>query len=101
LTGPLAALNADLPGLVYTPASNFTGSDTLQLTVLDASDRTKGAARNIAISVKAIPVSSDGASFADSTMVPDKNSVSAELGRMSTSALGASESKPVVRKRET
>ena len=34
-SGPIAALNAALDGLTYTPTSGYTGSDTLQITIDD------------------------------------------------------------------
>src|SRR6202040_1580755 len=35
LSGSLSSLNADLPSLVYTPPANYSGSDSLTVTVLD------------------------------------------------------------------
>ncbi len=48
--GTLANLNAALNGLVYTPATSYTGSDTLTVTVNNASDGLSGSA-SVAISV--------------------------------------------------
>jgi len=48
--GTLANLNAALNGLVYTPISGYTGSDTLTITVSDSGDGLSGLAQ-VAISV--------------------------------------------------
>lgn len=48
--GTLANLNAALNGLVYAPATSYTGSDTLTVTVRNASDGLSGSA-SVAITV--------------------------------------------------
>jgi len=48
--GTLANLNAALNGLVYAPATSYTGSDTLAVTVRNASDGLSGSA-SVAITV--------------------------------------------------
>jgi len=50
VTGTLANLNAALNGLVYAPATSYTGSDTLTVTVNNASDGLSGSA-SVAITV--------------------------------------------------
>ena len=50
IEGTLANLNAALNGLVYAPASGYTGSDTLSVTINDASDGLSGSA-SVAITV--------------------------------------------------
>ena len=48
--GTLANLNAALNGLLYNPATSYTGSDTLTVTVTNASDGLSGSA-SVAITV--------------------------------------------------
>ena len=50
IKGTLASLNAALNGLVYTPHSGYTGSDTLTITVADSGDGLSGSAQ-VAITV--------------------------------------------------
>jgi hypothetical protein len=50
IQGTLANLNAALNGLVYAPATGYTGSDTLSVTINDAGDGLSGSA-SVAISV--------------------------------------------------
>jgi RHS repeat-associated protein len=55
VSGNLSNLNADLmTGLVYTPNSGFSGSDTLNLSILDATDQLQGAAGQVAITVNLV-----------------------------------------------
>jgi hypothetical protein len=54
ITGTLANLNAALDGLVYTPASGFSGSDTLQLLLSNSEDGLSGPA-SVPITVNAPP----------------------------------------------
>ena len=42
ITGTLANLNAAVNGLVYTPRSGFTGTDTLSISVKDSNDNGTG-----------------------------------------------------------
>jgi hypothetical protein len=55
LSGPLSALNADLPSLVYTPAAKFSGMDSLSLGILDTTDQASGVPQQVTISVDAAP----------------------------------------------
>lgn len=50
VSGTLANLNAALNGLVYTPTANFTGQDTLTITVSDSVDGLSGSSQ-VAITV--------------------------------------------------
>ena len=54
LSGPLSDLNADLTSLVYTPNSNFHGSDTLSLTILDTTDGAEGTPATVSITVNIV-----------------------------------------------
>ena len=54
LSGTLSALNADLPALVYTPASGYSGLDQLSLSILDTTDEAQGAAAQVSITVNLI-----------------------------------------------
>ena len=54
ISGTLANLNAALDGLVYTPASGFSGSDTLQLLLSNSEDGLSGPA-SVPITVNAPP----------------------------------------------
>ena len=56
LSGSLSSLNADLPSLVYTPTAGYSGSDTLNLAILDTTDQASGAAVHVAITVNPLPV---------------------------------------------
>ncbi len=51
LSGTLSALNADLPTLVYTPTSGYSGSDMLSLSILDTSNDAGGSPATVAITV--------------------------------------------------
>ena len=52
INGTLANLNAALNGLIYTPASNYTGSDTLTLNLTNSGDGLAASA-SVAITVRA------------------------------------------------
>src|SRR5580704_16985456 len=54
VSGTLANLNADLNGLVYTPASGFSGADSLSISVSDPGD-SLSASHTVALSVQAPP----------------------------------------------
>ncbi len=54
VTGTLANLNAGLSGLVYTPGSGFSGSDSLSLVLQNSRDNLSGSA-SVAITVNAPP----------------------------------------------
>ena len=54
LSGPLSALNADLPGLIYTPTTGSHGSDTLTLSDQDLVDTLTGA-NSVPITVNPLP----------------------------------------------
>jgi hypothetical protein len=58
VTGTLAELNATLDGLVYEPAANFNGADTLEISVSDNGNSGSGgprtAATAVAISITAV-----------------------------------------------
>ena len=55
VSGNLSNLNADLmTGLVYTPTTGFSGSDTLNLSILDTTDQLQGAAGQVAITVNLV-----------------------------------------------
>jgi len=55
ISGTLANLNAALSGLVYTPTANYSGSDTLHVSVQDSGDGLSGSAA-VAITVNAAPL---------------------------------------------
>jgi hypothetical protein len=54
ITGTLANLNAALNGLVYTPNSNYTGGDSLQISLSDSGDGLSGLGK-VAITVGNFP----------------------------------------------
>jgi hypothetical protein len=54
VSGTLANLNADLNGLVYTPASGFSGADSLSISVSDPGD-SLSASHTVALSIQAPP----------------------------------------------
>jgi hypothetical protein len=56
LSGDLSDLKADLPTLVYTPNSGYSGADTLSLSILDTSDEAQGTPETVPITVIAIPI---------------------------------------------
>jgi tartrate-resistant acid phosphatase type 5 len=56
VTGSLSSIDADLPSLVYTPAANYNGADSLNLTVLDTTDQGQGSPAQVAITVNPLPV---------------------------------------------
>jgi subtilase family serine protease len=76
--GSLANLNAALNGLVYRPNQFFTGTDTLTVTVADASDGLSGSAKvNITVAFKSISptvsIGSDAAPLDSETDVSDQS----------------------------
>jgi VCBS repeat-containing protein len=54
VTGTLASLNAALNGLVYTPNPNYSGADSLSLSLKDSHDGLTGSA-SVSLAVKALP----------------------------------------------
>jgi hypothetical protein len=54
ISGTLANLNLALSGLIYTPTANYSGSDTLHVSLLDSGDSLSGSAA-VAITVNAAP----------------------------------------------
>ncbi len=52
VTGTIASLNAALNNLTYTPTTNYTGSDSLAISLLDPGDN-ESASKNVAITVNA------------------------------------------------
>jgi hypothetical protein len=54
VSGTLSALNAAINGLVYAPGSNFSGSDSLSISLSDPGDNLS-ASRAVALSVNAPP----------------------------------------------
>ena len=56
LSGSLSSLNADLPSLVYTPTAGYSGSDTLNLAILDTTDQASGTTKSVALTVNPLPV---------------------------------------------
>jgi hypothetical protein len=54
VTGTQTDLNTDLNGLTYKPSANFTGTDTLALSVLDSGNKLTGSA-SVAITVTGPP----------------------------------------------
>jgi Kelch motif len=66
VTGTLANLNAALSGLVYTPASNSPGSDSLGITLVDSGDHLS-TSQSIAIQIGTPPVISAPAVVSDNT----------------------------------
>jgi Putative Ig domain len=65
VSGTLANLNHDLAGLVYTPKSNYTGSDAIMATAADTSDGLASPTASISVTVGTAPafVSAKKASF--------------------------------------
>jgi hypothetical protein len=54
VTGTLANLNAALNGLVYAPRLNYSGSDSLQISLGDSIDHNSGAG-SVALTINAVP----------------------------------------------
>ncbi len=72
INGTLASLNAALNGLIYTPAANYTGPDTLTLGLTDAGD---GLSSSASVAITVAPRKIRGgiamtAPAADSTVAP-------------------------------
>jgi hypothetical protein len=53
VTGSVSNLNAALNGLTYQPTTNYSGPDTLSVSILDATD-SESATKNVALSVNAL-----------------------------------------------
>lgn len=54
VTGTLAALNADINGLTYTPSSGFSGTDSLQISMTDSGDSLTGSG-SVGLTVRQAP----------------------------------------------
>jgi hypothetical protein len=52
VTGTVASLNAALNGLTYTPTANYTGSDSLAISITDPGD-SQSAAKSVALTINA------------------------------------------------
>ncbi len=74
LTGTLADINADLNGLTYTPNSNFTGTDTLNVTATDPGTTLSGsAAVTINVGGSSITATQTTTTDADGDVAPGDN----------------------------
>ena len=54
LSGTLSALNADLPTLVYTPTSSYSGPDILSVTDTDTTDDLSAVSKQVGITVNPV-----------------------------------------------
>ena len=89
LTGTLTTLNAAIGSLVYTPNTNYVGTDSIQISVTNANDGLTGAA-TVAMLVYAVP----SVTIPQSTVMTENSSFNFAntISVADASAIGASDS---------
>lgn len=73
VSGTVASLNAALSGLAYAPTTNYVGSDSLALSILDPGDGLS-ASKNVSLTVNSLPAPTIGAP-ASATMLQNSSLV--------------------------